>query len=470
MKLYALFNILFATSCLIGIFIEDRATLGNSVYLILLFLICSSPLLFRNPFYGRYLLFTLFLGYFFLAFGMFQYADLFFPFIRTAIVERDGFFTPAEPIILLGLCCFVIGYILTANLQKNTTSNAINRNWRKSYLIVIGVISWAVGAFVTIDWSFSVSSGTNNIADLGLFAGVYNNLSHLMMLGELMIVYTYVMWRNKTIGVLLLLVIVVNIFIGFIVDSKEVGFRALAIFMAGSLILRGKVSFKLLIAGFVLVSIGFSVFSQYRDFLSTRGINKEKSFTSLSQNIGKIYSGSNNILENTNYGLNYLLQRLSLNGSTEMVVARTGKDVQYQYGSTIVPVVYAFIPRFIYPNKPDSNIGRLINSEFDVSWSESTYISAGQLAEFYWNFSIPGVVVGMMLIGVLFSFLSGRFDLSKFPTVTRLLLLLVTTYILILRFEGGFAQYYIVWMRLMLLVLLLHVIMPKERHNINKTS
>lgn len=465
--IYLLVNLIFSLTCLFGAMLEEKSSLGNSLFLVALFSMCSTPMLLKNPLYGKYLLYTLFLGYVFLAFGMFQYMDLFFEFRRTALISRNGLFTPGEQMTLLGVVCFMSGYLLVAKLTKAKISKFLIKNWKKNHLIIFGVMAWLIGAYITIDWSFSRSAGTGSIQALGGFAGVYNNLGQLMMLGELIIVYAYVMWKDKTIGLILLGIILSNIFIGFVLDSKELGFRALAIFMVAGLILKGKVNIKLLIVGLVVVSIGFSLFAQYRHFLSIRGLTQDKALSDISENIEKAYTGSGSIKEEFVEGINYLLHRLSLNGSTEMVISLktlSGSPVEKRHGDTLTPIIYAFVPRFVLPDKPDSNIGRLINKEFQVSLAETTYISAGQLAEFYWNFGIPGVIFGMLFIGILFSFISNALDLSHYPSVTRLLMLLVTVYILILRFEGGFAQYYTIWMRIMMLILLIHMIVPKARN------
>lgn len=464
MKKYLVFNSLFLFSCCVGLYLEERATMGHVTYLFLLFMLCSLPLLSANPFQGRRVLFTFFLGYAFLAFGLLPYADLFFDFYQSALIPRAELFSPGEAMILLGLVCFILAYLLVNRLLGRRVSRLAQRNWNLRYLPLLGIVCWMSGAAVTVDVSFTIGGSEQRMQELGGFAGFYLNARYFMMLGELIVAYNYIMTGKRSAGLLLLFVIVTGLFIGLIVDSKEVGFRAFAIYVVAQLLLKGEVPVKTILAGLVLATIGFSIFAQYRSIIGSQDLNSRvNAYENLGENIEDIVSGSSDLEQTFGFGLNYLFSRLSLNGSTEMVVSAAGETVPFRNGSTLTPVFYGFIPRFILPNKPDANIGRLINQEFEVSWSEKTYISSGQLAEFYWNYGVTGVIAGMAFIGMLFSFISNKLDLRQSPSVTRLLLLLCTIYILILRFEGGFAQYYIVWMRLMLLIYIMHLFMPKAR-------
>ena len=139
-----------------------------------------------------------------------------------------------------------------------------------------------------------------------------------------------------------------------------------------------------------------------------------------------------------------------------MIVARTGNDVKYQDGHTLVPLLGVFIPRLIWPAKPDVATGRVMNREFNVSDQEETYISPSHLGELYWNFGWPGAVVGMSVIGVLLGYLGRWCDLSHATNLTRILVLVGTIQLLVLGFESAIVPQYSVWIRSLLGVGLLH--------------
>jgi hypothetical protein len=73
-----------------------------------------------------------------------------------------------------------------------------------------------------------------------------------------------------------------------------------------------------------------------------------------------------------------------------------------QYGETMDSVTYAFIPRFVWPEKPWVTRGAWFSVYLGQGGKEEEATTAtGQTAigELYWNFGVAGVVLGMLLLG-----------------------------------------------------------------------
>lgn len=80
----------------------------------------------------------------------------------------------------------------------------------------------------------------------------------------------------------------------------------------------------------------------------------------------------------------------------------------FQYGETMKNMTFAFIPRILWPDKPTVTRGNWFTAYLGGAGSEEeATTSTGQYSagELYWNFGIPGVVVGMFLIGMFFGYL-----------------------------------------------------------------
>ncbi len=83
-------------------------------------------------------------------------------------------------------------------------------------------------------------------------------------------------------------------------------------------------------------------------------------------------------------------------------VRRTG----FQLGSTMTDLYYAFIPRILWPEKPVVSRGAWFTTYLGMAPSEAeatTSTGMTTFGEWYWNFGIPGVIVGMFLTGALLS-------------------------------------------------------------------
>jgi hypothetical protein len=103
------------------------------------------------------------------------------------------------------------------------------------------------------------------------------------------------------------------------------------------------------------------------------------------------------------YSLHSFTRRLALINSIAVVVRDVGRWVPYAKGETIfLPTFTYFIPRVIWKDKPVASEGRDFGRIFRITnfWSRETYIGATVPGELYWNFGLPGIIVGMTLLGL----------------------------------------------------------------------
>jgi hypothetical protein len=103
----------------------------------------------------------------------------------------------------------------------------------------------------------------------------------------------------------------------------------------------------------------------------------------------------------------------------------------------------------------------MVNKSFHLTDSDDIFISPSNLGELYWNFGWTGAVLGMGLIGLICGWVGARFNLLEFSTVTRILVTVVTIKQLIVGFEGAIAPGYVVWLRSLAAVGILHLIFAR---------
>jgi hypothetical protein len=107
--------------------------------------------------------------------------------------------------------------------------------------------------------------------------------------------------------------------------------------------------------------------------------------------------------------LNAALNRLDLLHKFTYVISLTPHVIPYYQGKTYSYFFVAFVPRFLWPNKP---VASAVNNQLDVDYrllrpagTATTAMGIGQLAEGYANFGILGVLLTMSLQGLLFAML-----------------------------------------------------------------
>ena len=109
------------------------------------------------------------------------------------------------------------------------------------------------------------------------------------------------------------------------------------------------------------------------------------------------------------------LGRVATITSTAAVVRDVGRWVDYKYGETLfLAPVSILIPRFIWPDKPNITIGREFGLTFKLvgATDRETQVASSWVGELYWNFHVPGVVIGMLAIGMVYRWLQRKLGIG----------------------------------------------------------
>ena len=89
----------------------------------------------------------------------------------------------------------------------------------------------------------------------------------------------------------------------------------------------------------------------------------------------------------------------------------TPEVVPFYEGETYAYLVYGWIPRIIWPNKPEaSDASRQMDLDYGFLYDvpgQSASIGIGQLPEAWVNFGAPGILIVMILQGIFFALLRG---------------------------------------------------------------
>ena len=104
---------------------------------------------------------------------------------------------------------------------------------------------------------------------------------------------------------------------------------------------------------------------------------------------------------------------------------------------------------------PDHEPGVNLSDIAELSYSPS------HLGELYWNFGWPGVVIGMLAIGFVLGIVGIRCDMTAGPTMTKLLIAVITVRQLMQGFEGELAVAYCRLGPLRGAVLVMHLLLAR---------
>lgn len=463
-KIYWLVNAIFCSIVAIGVSTSTPLVV-HPLYLVLLFALCTTPILNCQKLNDEYGLLVLFSAMYFHFFGTLDSVNLFTPHLDSTSIE--GLIDKTEIFILLGGLVFHITYRI---LCKALTEERIkNNDWDEATLLKFGIPLWVVTS--ALAWNFKInvipdytSWGIDEaLGNAGiLMTTVYMLSLVLNPLGAMILAFVYFRYKRPYMLAFALGVVIYHLVLGFIADSKIEVVTGMGILMMAIYYIEGKIPKRWVVFTLIFIATTYPTLMANRSLRGTGVVSRQEVAQKFIETIKLAFSetkqtGIGEYKSETWY------ERTSLKGSVTTIVTRTGKDAPYQVGHTLVPIVTAFIPRLAWSSKPVIEVGRMMNKEFQIApRQEWVYISPSHLGELYWNFGFLGALFGMGLIGTFYGFIGKRIDMTRNPSLTRFMLAATTIKCLILGFESSIAVMYVVWMRTALAIWILHVIFSRR--------
>jgi hypothetical protein len=462
LRLYVIGNMGFSTMVGLGMLRGLRGDV-NPLYLVLLFLLCSSPALLMKRLNDRYAPLAAFAAVYFIYFGALDVLNL-----LTGDPKRGpatgGVVSPAELAILAGCLLAQIGYLVGCRRYEARRLSAL-RDWPEPALVFVGAALWMISTWLF--WQFKIeiiNDPTNEAVKRGL--GTLNGLQvigfllagYLQPLCIVILAYAQCRYRRAYMIPVLAVVLGVQMVFGFVADIKGQVLLGFVLIALTKFLVDGRIPKVRVVFMAAMIVMIFPVLQANR---MLRGdLDHAKAEKNIIQTLQKAIESTGSANSGANRAQT-VLERLSLKDNIEMIVARTGVDVGYQNGHTIAPLLTVFIPRILWPSKSDVQTGQVLNKEFHLSEQEETYISPSHLGELYWNYGWPGILVGMPLIGLILGLVGRQCDLSQGANLTRILILGATIQQLVLGFESAIVPQYSVWLRTLLAIALLHCLLAR---------
>ena len=107
-----------------------------------------------------------------------------------------------------------------------------------------------------------------------------------------------------------------------------------------------------------------------------------------------------------------VVQRISATAKFAYVFEITPQQVPYWKGATYTPLLTSFIPRVLWPDKPEERLGQEFGHRYGIlgPTDKITSENVPWVTEFFVNFGIAGVLLGMSLMGLVLAALDKLFN------------------------------------------------------------
>jgi hypothetical protein len=467
--LYIALNLLLSASLMAGSALGG-GSLAELPYVAVLFALCSMPIVWIDRLNGPFAILGVAMTAYFGSFGALDAVSMFSPPARE--VAKDGVLDLAEVVILAGALMQLIGFYVAARKSNYMENLKPVKDLPPRLLLPLGLLLWTLGSAANLYQSLVVQVGNSNAVVVAGFSalGLWNTTGLILIghyvgpLGILILGYWWSVSRDRFSTIFILAIVIAQFCVGWIEDSKETALEGLLVVLLTRFLVRGKLPLRWMIGTVVGITLMFPVMTAKRAIM-TEGLNmtRAQALSHTAEIFWRAVADRDAAREGKYQDKTQtFLERLNVKPSIELFVDHIGKDRPYMLGSTLEPLLYVFIPRLVWSDKPSDNSAQTFNREFHLSEDWDTFMSPSHLGEMYWNFGTAGVVLGQFFVGALLGFVFSRFDPSTRPSLTRVLVVTVTLYQLVARTEGQIEIQYVLWLRTLVLVGILHWLVARR--------
>jgi len=462
---YPLVNLAVLLACLSGAVANDLP-FGVAVYTFVLFALCSAPLLLLKRLNDRYAPLAAFLGLYFLFFGALSLQSLLF---GTADLHRGTeFLTAAEFAILLGAAAALLGYLVGARWGDSGERQLPPAEWPSGTLFVVGVTVWLLGTAAMFYFQVIVAPSKLGLEAARGMASMGPVLTFVVMLGNMMqpvgiliLAYGYAKYGSTLWFPLILAVVLLQVAVGFVADMKMQAMMGAAAVIMVRTVVTNRLPKAWIAVALLFLVVAFPIFQAYRvEVTGERGLDRAQALQQLDKVLDIVMASRDKVTQGRGRAETFL-ERASSKQNLEILFAHVGRDVPLLNGRSLIAIPMAFVPRLLAPDKEDLSVGQLFGKQI-LKADSGVYISISHLGELYWNFGWPGVVLGMFAIGLLLGFIGAKFNIETHVSLTRVLVVLGTIQPLCLGFGGTMPISYVLWLRGLAAIALLHLIFARR--------
>ena len=295
---------------------------------------------------------------------------------------------------LLGLVSLQTGYAIPVGRLVASRIPAPQADWSPTTCLAVAI------GFLAVGWLFSFA-GLLGILPSTLGSGVTGVFATGRNYANVLLAYVYLRYRSNTAALLIGMNVVALLLLGLLTSDKLDALIGLAIVVLTSMLLTKRIRTRWVVLGFVAVIVIYPA-SEFvrRDLLS--GASAAELVMNPGYTLGMIgsFAASGEISDYLETGFEATAHRIDGLGIASVIIRDTPGVSPFQNGRTLGLFFVSFIPRILWPGKPNINIGQWITDVYGSGPHITSNTAPTPIGEFYLNFGVAGIVFGLMFLGI----------------------------------------------------------------------
>jgi hypothetical protein len=309
-----------------------------------------------------------------------------------------------ELMAFVAYAALLVAYILPIGRAAAHALPRMKREWSHEATLAVALFMIPLGWAVFLAGQFGLIPDRAGSGALGTIASATN-------FGLALLAICHLRYRSKAALALLGIFIPPTMTFNFFTGSKQLFLMPLAMVATAHIIVTRRLRLWWIGGFLVAITLLYPISQVYREYLFGRHLSAVQVISSPDYVFGLMQR----FVDTAKLG-DYMLEgivatsnRLNALGITSVIARDAGNRVPFQNGWSLGYIAISYVPRFLWPDKPLTTIGRFVTDHFGSGpWIDSA-TGPSWVGEFYFNFGWPGVVIGMGLLGVWFRWLHEAF-------------------------------------------------------------
>jgi len=304
-------------------------------------------------------------------------------------------------IAIIGLLAFYAGYALPIRRAVRQVLPKSGYEWGHTAGVTATVMLVFFGWFVFLGRNFG-------LIPAALGSGVLGGIANATTFSPSLLMALYLKYRSRSALFLLITIVPTTTLIMFMTGSKRAALLPAAMVVLTWVIVDRRIKIRWIVAGFLALILLYPVAHFWRqDILQANTLTIGDVLLNPGPAITRTgdFLASGRVGDYFADGFDAASRRLDAIGVVSVIVRDTPSVSPFQNGRTLALIPVAYVPRVLWPGKPVITIGQ---------WVTEAYVPSGHLlesnlgttwvGEFYLNWGVTMVILGMLLLGVMLRF------------------------------------------------------------------
>jgi hypothetical protein len=302
-------------------------------------------------------------------------------------------------VTFVAFAMLLVGYTLPLGRLLARGMPRMRREWSTETALGVALLMLPLG------WAV-VMAGQFGLIPARAGSGVLGAIAQGATYGIGLIAICYQRYRSRVALLLLGLTIPPTMFFNFFTGSKGLFLRPLVLIAIIHIIATRRLRVWWILGFLALMSALYPMLKTYREFMYANHLTAVQVIAKPRWALNLIASYADADLgEYLEAGIRTTASRLNGLGILSVVVRDTPGRVPFQNGRTLAFIPLSYVPRALWPGKPEFTTGYWVTSNYGFGPHISSSTGCTWMGELYFNFGWSGVIVGMALLGVWFRLL-----------------------------------------------------------------